>query len=302
MGKVDKRTILKEDANGHNGVKYMDFTLDALLYDPDEVEEILEDLCESYIFQLESGEEVNQHGETYIHYQGRVKFKVKTRVNTVKNNNPLGTARWSPTCSVNTGNNFYVMKEETRIDGPWMDEVNLRDMEEEETPWDLEEDLPKPLKHWQQQVWDSAKKENRTRRHVDIVFDPIGNKGKSFIARRMQWLKVGTGIPPMNDIKDIMACIMDRPKTPVYIMDLPRGLNKEKLASTYASIEMLKGGDAYDVRYKFRAVQFNPPRIWVFTNFLPDMNLLSPDRWKVWRIENDVLVPLKENKVVVVKD
>lgn len=94
-----------------NAICSWDFTLKKT-DDIDEniIKNILKEYCKNYAFQLEKGE------TGYIHYQGRISLKIKSRVGP-----PLFNAHWTPTSNENKSNNFYVIKSDTRILGPWTD-------------------------------------------------------------------------------------------------------------------------------------------------------------------------------------
>lgn len=72
---------------------------------------------------------------------------------------------------------------------------------------------------------------------------------------------------------------------------MPRGMKKDKLADFYSGIEVIKNGVAYDKRYTAQKIRFNRPRVFVFTNTLPEFNLMSKDRWKVWTLYENQLKP-----------
>ena len=46
-------------------------------------------------------------------------------------------------------------------------------------------------------------------------------------------------------------------------------------------------GGAYDKRYTAKKIRFGRPNIFVFTNTLPELSLMSKDRWKIWTINDD---------------
>lgn len=52
----------------------------------------------------------------------------------------------------------------------------------------------------------------------------------------------------------------------------------------YSALESIKNGCAYDTRYRYTKARFDRPNIWVYTNQLPDVRLLTEDRWEVYRI------------------
>lgn len=228
----------------------------------------LKDHCKKWVFQLEKGEESG-----YLHYQGRMSLMVKKRLNQVIKMNIIPGAHISLTSTENHNNDFYVTKSETRIEGPWSD----KDME-----------IPRHLRdeptwyEWQKYIVDRINVyEERT---VNIIYDPKGCQGKSFLASWLGVRGLARRIPVLNDSKDVMRMVMDCPKSKVYFVDMPRAASKKNLHNFYAAIEDVKNGYAYDDRYKFKEEYFDPPQVWVFTNELPDTSLLSKDRWRVWTI------------------
>lgn len=261
-----------------NPIATYDFTIAAHLAEKDEIVAVLEDLCKKWCFQKEEGEETG-----YLHWQGRMSLKVKTRLTTLSKKFVKG-AHLSPTYHQNMGNDFYVTKEETRVDGPWKDD----DAEAEEMPYQLEG--MKTLYPWQQSIKDLAV--TRDPRTVHMIYDNEGNKGKSSFVLAMMWMKLGRKLPFVNDYKDMMRMVMDMPTSNCYFIDIPRAIQKDKLFQLFAAIEEIKGGYAYDDRYKFREKIFHAPQVFVFTNRFPDTSLLSADRWKFWEIKDLELVPL----------
>lgn len=81
--------------------------------------------------------------------------------------------------------------------------------------------------------------------------------------------------------------VMGLPKKPLYIVDIPRAIRKDKLDEFFAAIESIKDGFAYDKRYKYKQEYFEKPNVWVFMNILPDTKMLSSDRWKLWKQGKD---------------
>lgn len=116
-------------------------------------------------------------------------------------------------------NNFYVSKEETRVDGPFTNENEVY----------IPSDVLKmtTLRPWQQSLLDTLTPYSE--RSVDIVYDPIGNNGKSQISRYLMSYHDAESLPFCNDYKDIMRMAYDVGPKKIYIIDLPRAISKEKL-------------------------------------------------------------------------
>lgn len=258
-----------------NAVCSWDFTIPRKsVKDEEEVKMKLKEICKMWCFQLEKGEKTE-----FMHYQGRVSFKLKTR------KAPLlfPGIHWSPTSSLNKDNNFYVVKSETREAGPWSDK-------------DKEVYVPKQyrdikLYKWQQEIIDSRNVFND--RIIDMIYDEKGNNGKSTVASIAEIMYNAIDCPPINDCKELIQyvcneCMDNELRTPgLVFVDLPRAMNKDGLYGIYSAIEQIKKGKLVDTRYHGRKWWIDSPRIWVFSNHLPDLSLLSNDRWRIWTINKD---------------
>lgn len=148
------------------------------------------------------------------------------------------------------------------------------------------EDIPEPYdvadpvwRPWQQKVIDSL----NLPRQVICVVDEKGNTGKTFLAMWHKWRHLAEMLPLMRNYQDIMRAtfqlLQNREELPILFIDLPRAQTKKNLQHMYAAIETIKNGIAYDDRYQLRQRLFKPPKVVVFTNEMPDMRLLSIDRW-----------------------
>lgn len=224
-------------------------------------------IAKKWTFQLEKGEQTG-----YLHYQCRVSLKTVARENELHKRMDGLEAYITPTSNANRNNNFYVTKDETRIGGPWKDDDPY-------IPRQIREITH--LRYWQLQVVESAKKWET--RQINIVYDEKGNHGKTILKTYIGCHKIGRALPFCNDYRDLLRIIMDTPKMPLYIIDIPRALNKDKLFQFFSAIETLKDGYAYDDRYHFREEYFDCPQIWVFMNVIPELNMLSSDRWVFWQ-------------------
>ncbi len=72
-----------------------------------------------------------------------------------------------------------------------------------------------------------------------------------------------------------MQCVMGVPPAETYLIDLPRAMQKERMASFFSGIEALKNGVMYDKRYHFKKRRINRPCIVVFSNKEPNKYYLS---------------------------
>lgn len=251
-----------------NPVSTYDFTLSCEHYSVEDVCEQLKEICKKWTFQKERGE------SGYEHFQGRMSLKTKARISTLKNK-VFPEMHLSPTSNQNMGNDFYVTKEETRIEGPWSDTTVPKFI-----PRDVMEIVE--LRPWQAQIASTVNQD--IRRDIYVLYEPRGNVGKTLLCRYLALRLGASSIPPLNDYKDIMQIIMCKPESNCYLIDMPRAKDKLKMREFWSAIETIKSGYAYDCRYEFKERYFNPPVVWLFTNTIPEEEMLSKDRWKIFEI------------------
>lgn len=257
-----------------------DFTLKADIDGLDEniLKDSLRNKCKKFCFQLESGT------SGYEHYQGRVSLIKKKRLSSLKklfcDDTSSKSCFWSMAHFSATSNNckgdiFYVTKEDTRIRGPWSDTD-----EEIYIPRQIREMAE--LRPFQQSIVDDAHIWNK--RSINMIFCKHGNVGKSLLVGYCRAHRIGRALPPVNDQKDLLRMVCDLPTSKMYLFDMPRSMNKDRLYQFYSAVETIKDGYAYDDRYHFKEKVFDCPNIWIFSNSLPDRTMLSEDRWNIWTI------------------
>jgi hypothetical protein len=245
---------------------------------------VLKEWCKKWSFQLERSERSEK-----LHWQCRVSLFKKKRLAEVVKAFPFKLGNVAPTCkAVHDGKNFnYVMKADTRVEGPWTD---ADDSEPPVLTRQLRHFLAQEKRPWQRDLEEILSREDD--RSIVCVVDIDGNGGKSIFAEYMEYSDKAYEIPYMNDIQDIMAVVMSVKVKKAYLIDMPRGLKKDKLAGMYGGLETLKNGVAYDKRYAFKKRRFDRPQICVFTNAEPDYSLMSLDRWCVYKLVHGELVPI----------
>ncbi len=233
-------------------------------------------------------EDSNDSQGGFIHYQGKISLMKRKRLSELvslckANNLYLQKAHWSPSSNNGLGSIFYVTKADTRIAGPWADNM------EKEIP------IPTQLKHidklypYQQEIIDRSLYcwDNRT---INVLYDPDGNRGKSTL---VLWCKVhrilNCRLIPciLQSFQDLNQAVMSQEVGSLYFVDMPRALPKSKLQEFLAFIETLKNGYVFDTRYRFQERIFNSPTVWLFTNIQLPLEMLSSDRWKLWTIRDD---------------
>lgn len=254
-----------------------DFTLFEYIDNPSKVIDILKPHCKKWAFQLE---ECPSTGT--LHYQGRVSLKVKARADAARKR--FAFRKWKLTITSKdtalSGNFFYVMKEDTRVKGPWSDQN-----------WTY---IPKDVRNivnlykWQQSCVDLLS--NYDERSINVIINPRGGIGKTLLARYCVCNKIAELLPLVNDANSIMRMAFGVPRCGAYIFDMPRAMNKDRLYQFYSAVELLKSGYIYDDRYSFKRELIDRPNILIFTNVVPDTSLLSKDMWRLWTVLGNNLV------------
>lgn len=252
-------------------------------YDYTVIMECLKQFCDQWMFQKEECPNTNRK-----HWQIHMKLSSKKRLNEVVKmlkGTAISGIHLSPTHDVNASN-FYVMKSESRIDGPWCDKQTNSDMRVK-MPWDLER--IKEWYPWQLSLFESLKEKDD--RHINVLVDVEGGNGKSKALKFALWKKWCGLVPCIGDAKDLIQAACSMGEREAYILDLPRtGEGDKHLASQIKAIEQIKNGVVIDFRYKYEERIFGSPIIWVFTNQEIPSKLLSNDRWVQWRIIKGQLV------------
>lgn len=244
---------------------------------PLDVHRVLRQWCKKYTFQLEQGAESG-----YKHYQLRLSFIKKRREGEAgKWLQEVGwQGHFSPTVKENTATAFYMMKAETRLEGPWSEKDY---MEPPVRTWQLEKFLERPLQPWMVSIKDMIKTPDM--RHIVMIVNHVGNKGKSLFVEHMEYEGLAYEAPPINSFDDLMQALHGIPPQNCYMVDMPRGMKGQKLNQFFSGIEYLKNGVTYDKRYAFKKRRMGRPHIFIFTNTIPKINLLSTDRWQFYTIK-----------------
>lgn len=263
-----------------NAVCGYDFRYTAGDLTHEQITEFLTGIAKKFCFQKEKGD------TGYIHYQGRLSLIKKRRKMEALKLFKVPPQYFEPTTNPEfvSGDCFYQFKEDTRIEGPWKDTDVVRVLTHQLSIFNKFSLYP-----YQEALLKKASE--FCMRTIDLVYDPTGNIGKSIFSEYLEYSGIAEEIPPYRLMDDIFAWVALRPIKRCYLIDMPRGMKKDKLGDFYSGVEVIKNGVAYDKRYAAKKVRFDRPRIFVFTNGLPEFSLMSKDRWNVWTInENHELV------------
>jgi len=261
---------------------------DSKFTSPD-VQTWLEAKCDKWAFQEEKG------ATGYLHWQIAFKLKERLRLNQLRQmaaGGPLDKAHFSPMHS-EEGSDEYVMKEDTRVKGPWSS-----DREEPREIKGIQ------LRAWQQTIAEDCKEPCTTenRRKIQIVIDRAGGAGKSTLRTYLRFHGIANIVPWCSkSTEDVMAMIMNMPTRNAYLFDIPRDADEKTTRGVWAACECLKDGWVYDKRHKYREKIFSAPKIWVFMNRQPDWDLLTSDRWGAYLMFDQRLVQFTATRYATLK-
>lgn len=229
--------------------------------------------------RFEGQEEINPKTQNE-HFQARVSLFDKKRVKEIPNSI---NGHFTITSKKNIDNNFYVFKNPSKKPDGFEIRYNYKDVKVETKQLGMFKTYQ--LRNYQDKILNMCSQFDM--RSIDLIFDPIGNIGKSIFSEYCEYKGLVEEIPPYRLMDDIFQWVCTRPIKKAYFIDFPRGMKKDKLGDLYAGIEIIKNGCAFDKRYSGKKIRFDRPRVFVFTNILPEFQLMSRDRWNVWQITED---------------
>ena len=113
------------------------------------------------------------------------------------------------------------------------------------------------------------------------------NSGKSIFAESLEYQGLTFEMPMLRQMEDLIEFAHSYPPKRAYLIDMPRGITKDKMGEFYGGVECLKNGVTYDKRYHGKKRQMSRPHIFTFTGVLADFSLISMDRCIVWDMKAD---------------
>lgn len=122
---------------------------------------------------------------------------------------------------------------------------------------------------------------------INVILDKIGLGGKSIFVEWLCYTGNGFQVPPYLDMEKMMGFCMSFKEHKNYYIDMPRGLKGSQLNQFMSGIESLKNGYLYDGRHKGTFRRQSRPNIFLFTNDVPPIYLLSKARWRIWQMKKD---------------
>lgn len=242
-------------------------------YNIDEIvpmESRFKQICEKYCFQEETADSGTKH------LQGTLTLKKKMRWTEFKLSKEI---HWEPTRNLKAAE-LYCQKENTRSGKQY------------KFGYPIELKLINELRPWQQSIVDLSLDEPNDRT-INWIYDPEGNMGKTVFSKYM-FSKHDAIIATGGGVKDI-ACLIaglvkngrDLNKKTTFIFNFPRSTDNV----SYPAIESVKDGLMTSTKYESSTLVFNCPHVFIFSNEPPETNKLTKDRWNIFCIKNNELIP-----------
>lgn len=234
--------------------------------------------CKKWVYQLEKCASTGS-----LHFQGRVSLHEKVRI--LEGNAMIYTSRTSKEGSKTFS---YVMKEETRVEGPWTDR-------------DKPDYVPRWMRDWEPKGWQLDFEERMTqvystsqgmRRKIMCIYDPVGCMGKSEYSDYLQfhkgWLSVDTQTLVAYQLGGLVLDKMrERREVPGFVVDVTREITKDKWSVLGSFLENLKNGRVTDGRNKGREWVFEPPKMIIIINKQIPAGIFSEDRIVTYYIDKE---------------
>ena len=266
-----------------NGVVRISFTLNQQDGQSDESHEADKDrlvdffskmvYLSHFVFQRERGESQRSH------YQGHVKLSKRKRIGQIAYewSRIFPAMHVSPSSRAgNSSAEFYCMKEDGRIDGPWYDgNYIVPDYSTFTEPFG-----------WQLPLWNMINGPPIERK-IYWCWEPDGGMGKSTFTKYCGWKgKIQKLVLATAD--NILSLVIKSPDRRGYILDLPRTCEGSNMTSTFQAMEEIKGQYITSTKYEGGSRMLPIiPHIIIFSNYPPstkDRTAFSIGRWTILKI------------------
>lgn len=232
------------------------------------MEERFKEICFKYVFQEEIGENGNKHLQGNIWLLKKMRwseFKLSPKIHWEKTRNEEAAEKYCQKDATRSGRVFVYPKPIKVID--------VKDM------YDYQKDILNIVE------------KDPDDRLVYWFYESTGNKGKSSICKylisKMNALFIDEG-KKADLINLVFNNNMDRCR--IIVIDIPRA-NGNKCS--YKTIEAIKNGMICNTKYETGTKLFNPPHILIFSNYPPEIDELSKDRWQIYEIREDKTLEFK---------
>jgi len=268
---------------------------------PSRVSQILDEFLDQWVFQLECG---GKEGKP--HYQCRGIIDPAQMTETMitlfecrgYDRRDITFLPESNNSIAQGGLTFYVMKDDTRQEGPWYDSTFRPKKKVAYEGKDLE--CMKQPRPFQQAIMNMIAKPPNDR---DMVwwFNQSGCAGKSKLMKYLRFTNPDFARVPMGSATQIKTSVIEKGPHTAYMVDLPRVRGSdERQQELFSALEEIKNGWVESPMYgKSAELLMEPPHIHIFSNELPNLTFASMDRWKIYVIEDVAVFGQQFRKMTV---
>ncbi len=230
----------------------------------------IKECAKKAVWQIESGTSKTPHIQAVICYKNARTFKSMRKI---MKNNHIEICK-----DINESIN-YCSKPEGRIEGPWYHGF----------PKKIK--LINNLKPWQSELENIIKTEADDR-SIYWIWESTGNVGKTSFAKYIcsnYNALYCTG--KSSDLKYLLTSYFENNECNkddlTCIFDYTRSMEEY---ISYQGIEEIKNGIFCNTKYETKMIIFNSPHVFIFSNFAPQKNKLSLDRWKIGKIIDENII------------
>lgn len=223
------------------------------------------------------GKEVGKSGTP--HLQGYMYFKNAQRFERMKQ--LCANAHWERSKGSAEQNLKYCSKDGVYEEKGCVKKKTQQELIKEEM---LEEYNNTEWRPWQKKVMEIVENNNNDRK-INWIYDPVGNNGKSYLRRYLcltneAILADGKKDNIFNAFK--VKCIDEDKRVNLCVMDIPR--QNERFVN-YGTIEAIVDRHLYSGKYEGGEIFLPKMNIIIFSNFYPDTESMTEDRWNIINIE-----------------
>lgn len=233
--------------------------------------------CECAFFSKEVGESGTPH------LQGYMELKKKDRPLSKELFKELSTFHWEKAKGTRQQNLEYCTKSD-----PLAYSQGL--------PADVKVIGQEQFMEWQKRAYELYQQADGDDRSVYWIYGNT-NVGKTAFLKHLI-VKEDCILGGSGKYSDIINLIFNQDMTRdrSIVFNLPLA-NQGKVS--YAALESIKDGLIANTKYEAGYKVFNSPRVFCFANFMPDdTSKLAADRWKIFKIKGELLVPHLEDIMV----
>lgn len=257
-----------------------------------ELNSFLKENCESYAFQFEKGEITER-----VHFQGLFRVKYRMRQQTILNNFMAEFGGLAHHLTINRMIGTwkeayaYATKEETRVkDTIVYQSSNLQEYTGADLALFNEKDN---WFRWQKQIFykyftkGTIIPEVPDDRQIVWITDKEGNSGKSKFTKFLCFNNHDIDKVPFGSAAQIRSSVCNMGPKMVYILDIPRTLGEDdSMRSIISVVEDIKNGFVVSSMYgRSQRLLMDPPHVIVFSNEDCPSDLMSNDRWTIYKLE-----------------